>query len=64
MAKRKPMELPGSFYALFDYLRSRGYTKNSVFRILYQSHMDVLGELPQHTASDFVCYCSYRFGCA
>ena len=46
MAKRKPMELPDSFYALFDYLRSRGYTKNSVFRILYQSHMDVLGELP------------------
>lgn len=36
MAKRKPMELPDSFYALFDYLRSRGYTKNSVFE--YESH--------------------------
>ena len=36
MAKRKPMKLPDSFYALFDYLRSRGYAENSVFE--YESH--------------------------
>ncbi len=36
MAKRKPMKLPDSFYTLFDYLRSRGYTESSVFE--YESH--------------------------
>ena len=50
MAKRKPMELPGSFYALFDYLRSRGYTKNSVFE--YESHARWVAKFMQENGYD------------
>lgn len=36
MAKRKPMQLPDSFYALLDYLRTKGYAESSVFE--YENH--------------------------
>ena len=50
MAKRKPMELPDSFYALFDHLRSRGYTKNSVFE--YESHARWVAKFMQENGYD------------
>ena len=36
MRTRKPIKLPDSFYALFDYLRSRGYAEGSVLE--YENH--------------------------
>lgn len=36
MAKRKPLQMPESFYALLDYLRNKGYAENSVLE--YENH--------------------------
>lgn len=51
MAKRKPMKLPDSFYALFDYLRSRGYAENSVFE--YESHARWITKFMQDNGYEF-----------
>lgn len=50
MAKRKPMKLPDSFYSLFEYLRSRGYTESSVFE--YESHARWIAQFMQENGYD------------
>ncbi len=50
MAKRKSMKLPNSFYALFDYLRSRGYTESSVFE--YERHARWVAKFMQENGYD------------
>lgn len=45
MRTRKPIKLPDSFYALFDYLRSRGYAEGSVLE--YKNHARRIAQFMQ-----------------